>query len=495
MIKISNQTVKTYPNFWNHCVFHPTDAVEDAWGRRILDKMAEDKAIDTVRIYTMFEDIVYIGENGELCYDFRVSDLRLDYLLEKGYNLMLAYAGIPDCIASSTKNKTTAAKNKTRYKGKMWNTSPPADMGVWEDMCYEYTKHIVERYGLETVKKWHCHCFNEPDIPNFFFSELDRSEESENIRCAAYCQMYEGFVKGIGRVSKEIMVGGPALAHESSFLGKWLDFVKERNLKVDFISVHSYGTSVKKLNSREEPFCVESLIRKYKEYDAVVRSHGFAHLPIIVDEWGMSSSGFFNRDECPDLMARETELFSAYFAKLIYRCIEEGIKFEKLMICLSGQHEMVVDFSGFRNFFTLNFIKKPIYNAYILSTRLGSEILDYSCDTENVFVIPTKTSSDAFSVMITYSSEFFEENIPSISEKLEFDEDVKGKKLTVWRIDRNTTNPYRTFEKMGVENPDTEQIAILRQEGLMKPVYEDISDGNYITLDLTPNSTYLVTVE
>ena len=156
---------------------------------------------------------------------------------------------------------------------------------------------------------------------------------------------------------------------------------------------------------------------------------------------------------------------------------------------------MVVDFSGFRNFFTLNFIKKPIYNAYILSTRLGSEILDYRCDTENVFVIPTKTSSDAFSVMVTYSSEFFEENIPSISEKLEFDEDVKGKKLTVWRIDRNTTNPYRTFEKMGVENPDTEKIAILRQEGLMKPVYEDISDGNYITLDLTPNSTYLVTVE
>jgi hypothetical protein len=48
---------------------------------------------------------------------------------------------------------------------------------------------------------------------------------------------------------------------------------------------------------------------------------------------------------------------------------------------------------------------------------------------------------------------------------------------------------------MGVENPDTEQIAILRQEGLMKPVYEAISDRNYFTLDLTPNSTYLVTVE
>lgn len=88
MIKIENNVVKTQPNFWNQCLFHPTDAIEDPWGKRILDRMAADGAIKTVRIYTMFEDIVYRGENGELCYDFRVSDLRLDYMLEKGYDLL-----------------------------------------------------------------------------------------------------------------------------------------------------------------------------------------------------------------------------------------------------------------------------------------------------------------------------------------------------------------------------------------------------------------------
>ena len=56
-------------NFWNNIHFHPTDAVEDPWGRRILDKCAEDKAVDSVRIYSMFEDIIYVGENGEICYD------------------------------------------------------------------------------------------------------------------------------------------------------------------------------------------------------------------------------------------------------------------------------------------------------------------------------------------------------------------------------------------------------------------------------------------
>ena len=68
MIKIFNEVVKKQPNFWNGCLFHPTDAIEDPWGRRILDRMAADGAIKTVRIYSMFEDIVYLDENGNLKY-------------------------------------------------------------------------------------------------------------------------------------------------------------------------------------------------------------------------------------------------------------------------------------------------------------------------------------------------------------------------------------------------------------------------------------------
>ena len=86
MIKISKDIVRQQKNFWNNCIFHPTDAIEDPWGKRILDRCAKDKAIQTVRIYAMFEDIVYEDENGGIAYDFRVSDLRLDYLVEKGYD-------------------------------------------------------------------------------------------------------------------------------------------------------------------------------------------------------------------------------------------------------------------------------------------------------------------------------------------------------------------------------------------------------------------------
>ena len=125
MINISSSVQKKQTNFWNGCVFHPTDAIEDPWGRRILDAISEDRAIHTVRLYSMFEDIVYIGDNGNICYDFRLSDLRLDYLVSHGFRPFISYGGIPDCIASSTANKTSVSKNKTRYKGKMWNSAPP----------------------------------------------------------------------------------------------------------------------------------------------------------------------------------------------------------------------------------------------------------------------------------------------------------------------------------------------------------------------------------
>ncbi len=495
MISIKNEVIKKQNNFWSQCLFHPTDAVEDPWGRRILDKIAADHAINTVRIYTMFEDIVYIGEDGKLCYDFRLSDLRLDYLVECGFNLLLAYGGMPDCIAETTDYKTVVAKEKTRYKGKKWNASPAKDWALWEEICYEYTKHILERYGLETVSKWRLQCFNEPDIPHFFLPQYpETAEDSIKYRIPAYCKMYESFEKGIRRASEKVKLGGPALAHTNEFLGAFLDYVKENDLKLDFISVHNYGTYPEFLNDGTRPISVKNNMNVHKGMVDTVKAHGFGDVPLLLDEWGMSACGWMNRELCPTLMVRETEVFSAYFAKLIHEFVYSEYKMDMLCICLSGQHEMEEDFTGFRNFFTLNFITKPIYNTYILANRLGEDLLasDYG---ENLFVVPTKNEKGNYSVMISYSSENFEENIPEIKEEITFDEDISGKTVRVWCIDKNTTNPYRTWINMGMPEIKDDVVTALRREGTLTPIREFTSEGSSLSLSFTPNSTYLITVD
>ena len=292
MIKIGASVIKELKKIFNQCVFHPTDAVEDAWGKRIIDKMAEDGAIDTIRVYAMLEDIVYKDEDGNLAYDFRVSDARLDYLDSLGFDLVIAYAGIPDSITSATGGRTTACKNKTRYKGKLWNSNPPDDYAAWEEICYEYTKHITERYGEEKVNTWKIHCFNEPDVDGFFMREADNREKYVE-RCEEYLKLYEHFVRGVRRANKKIMLGGPAHACVPEFLDHFLMKVRERGLEMNYLAIHTYGTDPFSLNSGEETLSVKLLMKKLYERITIIEKRGFSHLPIVIDEWGASTHGFF----------------------------------------------------------------------------------------------------------------------------------------------------------------------------------------------------------
>ena len=491
MITIGNQVIKQQKNFWNNCLFHPTDAIEDPWGKRILDRISQDKAANTIRIYTMFEDIVYMDGNGELAYDFRLTDLRLDYLVEKGFDILMAFAAMPDCIAANKDATRSNSKNKTRYKGKMFNTSIPSDYALWEEICYTYTKHLVERYGLDTVKKWHLQCFNEPDIPQFFMSNLPR--EAVDTRAEEYCKLYTAFANGILRVSEDLCIGGPTLAEFASFMEHFLNYVKENNLRLDFISYHNYaGTSPYTFLEPDGKFMIENWVKQNEYVLDSIRKCGFEDTELIVDEWGMSSCGFYNIEECPAFIARETEVFSAYFVKLIHTILEKGWKMSKMMICLSGQHEMVTDFSGFRNFFTMNFFAKPIYNAYVLSSKLHEGLLSATGDNQNIRVIPTKNEQDDYAVLLTYTADAFEENLPDITEEIVLPEHAIGKTATIYCIDKTHNNPYRLYERNGYTPKLTEeQIRILKDEGNLS-VYAKVSVTGAIKLPLTANAVYLI---
>ena len=164
----TNRTDGEIRNFWNHIVFHPTDAIEDDWGQKILNQIAEDRAAKPVRIYNMFEDIVTLGEDGQLAYDYTLNDYRIDYLLAHGFTPMISYAFVPPFMAQNASETSSMSKNKKRYKGKMIVTSPPKDYKLWETLCYEYTAHLVSRYGEDTVASWRLQCWNEPDINSFW---------------------------------------------------------------------------------------------------------------------------------------------------------------------------------------------------------------------------------------------------------------------------------------------------------------------------------------
>lgn len=484
--------IKPIHNFWNNFHFHPTDAIEDDWGQRILNQAAEDRIADTVRMYAMLEDIVTMDENGGLRYDFTLNDQRLDYMLSKGYGIFLSYNFIPACIATDPNENSSVSKNKTRYKGKMIITSPPKDYALWEEICYRYTKHIVERYGIDVISTFYMQCFNEPDIAPFFMKNATVEE-----RQVEYMKLYRAFVSGVTRVSSRIKVGGPALAYHESFLDYYLSHVKEEGLKLDFVCFHNYGTDPAGLNSGERHFSVQRMLEKEQVRIDLIRKYFPSGVEIITDEWGAASNGFFNIEECPAFIFRENSGYAAFMGKMITLFIEKDLAIDKMMICLSGQHEMVVDFSGFRNFFTLNFIKKPIYNAYALLRRIKDTQIAAETDVSDLSVLASRSQDGSAAILLSYASEHFDKNLPGICDKLTIDGIHDRRRVALWIIDETHTNPYTLYKAQGMVDPLTEeQIALLRREGTMKPVYEAETDAcGMLSVDVSFGNDALVLVE
>lgn len=451
-------------NFWNHIVFHPTDAIEDDWGQKILNQIAEDHAARTVRIYNMFEDIVTQGENGQPVYDYTLNDYRIDYLLAHGFTPMISYAFLPPFLARNAAETSSMSKNKKRYKGKMIVTAPPKDYGLWETLCREYTAHLVERYGEDTVAAWRLQCWNEPDIRSFWMKE----ETDTAVRCAEYCRLYDAFEAGVRAVSEKLCIGGPALAKHSDFLELFLAYIRERGRKLDFISFHDYGVQLPELQAKTARISAANHLERINRICGLMKQYGFSDLPLIMDEWGMCSHGFANREECSELMCRESEVFSAYFARMITLFDEKRIPIEKMMICLSGQHEMVTDFSGFRNFFTLNFFRKPIYNAFSLAAKLGDIRLPYRAweDCPGLSVLPTGFANGNMAILFSYTawqSDGAEECVPVT---LTLNGLGAEYRVRLWVIDRTHANAFRRYEELGSpEHPDEAQISELRRAG------------------------------
>ncbi|MBQ4517131.1 MAG: hypothetical protein II997_00920 [Clostridia bacterium] len=496
MIKVfCDKKEKDLKNFWSHIVFHPTDAIEDDWGQAFLDKMATDKAVKTIRIYSIFEEMVTLDENGKMQFDFTKNDFRIDSLLEKGFDIFIAYAFIPVWLAADQSSELCSE----RYKGNILVRSKPYDYSIWEEICRVYTQHLVDRYGEEQVSKWRLHCYNEPDWYHFF----DKPAPDNYTRAMEYCKLYDAFARGVISVSEKLCIGGPALAESPKnfeFFELFLNHIKEAGTRLDFISFHSYGTfpeliedKTKPIDSRGAMFCTMTVAR-------IAEMCGFGHLPLVCDEWGAITEGYLDKERIPEMVFRENELYAAYYVRMLTMFDELKLPYEQMMICLSGQHGLRGDFMGNRNFFTKSFYPKPIYNAYVLAAKLGEEKLHFYADLENehVSVMPTKHKDGHYSVLLCYADDGFALDLPTHNFEINLS-GLKGKyQVTQYVIDKDTANAYSKFVELGEpQNATEEQKKAIREAGTLKPEsLGTVSKENpCVALTMQNNAVVLLEIE
>jgi len=499
MIKVNaSKRIKKLHNFWSNIHFHPTDAIEDDWGREILDRVSSDGAAKTVRMYAMLEDIVSRDEQGKLQYDYTLNDQRIDYMLDKGFNLLICYCFIPLCLTDDAQLSSVSV-GSTRYKGKMICTSKPNDYGEWEEVCYQYTKHIVDRYGLEEVKKWYLQCYNEPDHGGFFLSGLGWGEGTYEKRIEAYLPLYTRFATAVERVSKELKFGGPTTTSGASlpFFEAFLSYLKESGTRCDYLCSHNYGNSYDSVD-KGAPIDTVYIADKNKRYLDLIHKYFPEGKELVIDEWGAFNRGFKGLESHPCYEIREHSGYAAFMGKMIVEILDAEQNVSKMLICLSGQHDMAIEFGGRRSLFTKSGIEKPIYYAYYLTSKLGDNRLEACTDNDSLKVLATESEEGKLSILLSYSHPNFVYGGAPLSDTVRV-EGIEGDyRLTRWLVDKDHACAYTAYKEENMsENPTAEQIAYLREKAKLEPETDHISaNGNAdIPVSATPNALILLELE
>ena len=99
------------------------------------------------RFHGLFHDemaVVARRADGTLGFRWQQIDKVYDALLEMGLKPFVELNAMPSALASGT---------QTIFDWKL-NVTPPKDYGEWEQLVQAFTRHCVDRYGLDEVRQW-----------------------------------------------------------------------------------------------------------------------------------------------------------------------------------------------------------------------------------------------------------------------------------------------------------------------------------------------------
>ena len=237
------------------------------------------------------------------------------------------------------------------------NVTPPRDYKEWATLTRKLVKHWVERYSIEEVREWFFEVWNEPNLSAFW-----KGKQKD------YFKLYLYTAEAIKEVDARLRVGGPATA-ANAWIEEFLEFCEKKKAPVDFISTHHYptdalgnegdDTETQLANSRR------SILREQAQ-DTFRRAKG---KPVYYTEWNASSNP---RDHLHD-----EPYAAAFVAKTLMETngLVEGYSFWTFTDIFEENYFPSIPFHGGFGLLNLHGIAKPVYRAYELLHKLGTELL------------------------------------------------------------------------------------------------------------------------
>ncbi len=418
-----SQQSKPFTHFWEHTVGsgHAPLALRADWQAQ-LRRCHEELGFRHVRFHALLSEEMgtLVCEENKLIYSFFNADQVMDFLISIGMRPFVELSFMPTTLASGTEKVFSYQANVT----------PPKNYKKWEELIHKLASHWVQRYGLEEVREWFFEVWNEPNLKAFW-----SGTQTE------YFKLYRITAGALKNVDALLRVGGPATAM-NAWIPEFLDFCEQHKTPVDFVSTHHYPTDAFGKAGADTMSQLQHAPPEVMREDARKVRTQAKGLPVYYTEWNISSNP---RDALHD------EPFAAAFAtKIILEAqgLVEGYSFWTFSDIFNENYFPSVPFQGGFGLLSLHGIAKPVYRAFQLLHRLGTECLDVEGTHETVNAWMIRRQNAATMVLTNHAMPRHPIRQQRVHIRLRGA--PRPRRAYVERIDAQHANPRALWESMGM---------------------------------------------
>ena len=419
---------------------------------------------------------------GRPVYDWKILDQIVDTYVERKMKPFVQLGFMPEALSSAPAGmpyrhfwKPGDPYNDI-YTG--W-TYAPKDYRKWEELCYQVTRHLVEKYGREEVAGWWFELWNEPDI-GYWSGSVGAGRSGDPLaagkaqtRRGEFNKLYDFTVEGVRRALPAARIGGPevtggAQAMLRSFLQHTSAGTNYATGKIgtplDLITFHAKGSPT--FIENRVRMGVANQLRSINNHFAVIKEFPiYAKTPIVIGESDPEGCAACGVTHYPQNGYRNGTMFPTYTALQIARTYELADLHQVNLLGAVTWAFLFEDqpyFDGFRDLAT-NGINKPVLNSFRMLGQMSGdrvqavssaglaveEIRDRGVrGAADISALAARSPRSATVLIWNYHDDDLPAAPASIT--LTVDGLPAGRAtLTHYRIDETHSNSYSAWQKMG----------------------------------------------
>jgi len=312
-------------------------------------------------------DVYTEDSNGTAVYNWTIIDRIFDTYRELNLKPFVEIGFMPEALSIHPQDYPHNPPADKMVSPGLGFSYPPKDYSKWGELCFQWAKHCIERYGAPEVGQWRWEVWNEPNI---FYWKATPEE---------YFKLYDFAVEGIKRALPAAHVGGPHTAGGSGgqFLHNFLihclhgtNYATSRiGAPLDFIAFHAKGSPKFELGHVRMGIA-NQLQNIDSGFAAVAEFPELKGTPIVIGECDPEGCAAC---QGPQLGYRNSTMYSSYTAASFARAYEladkYGVNFEGALTW-AFEFENEPYFAGFR-VLASNGIDLPVLNVFRMFGKMS----------------------------------------------------------------------------------------------------------------------------